>query len=86
MPRTRSTAKLAILAAGIALALAGCTKYYKIVDKNSGEEHYAKGSSIKYRGGSIVFKDEATGSIVTLSQSAQVPITKEEYRANTGDQ
>jgi len=68
----------------LALLLAGCASYYKVTDPTSGKNYYAK--SVKEKSdGSVRFKDESTGGNVTLQSSEVLEISKDEFKANTGN-
>ena len=74
--------KLRIMIAGIlALAVAGCSSYYKIADPASGKIYYS--NEIQKESGSIEFKDANSGSTVTIQNSEVTEISQEEFKANT---
>ena len=65
-----------------ALLVVGCGSYYKVTEPSSDKVYYTKEID-KNRSGSIVFKDEATGSEVTLQNSEIMEIDKEEFKSKT---
>ena len=64
----------------IALA-AGCTTYYRVTDPASGKTYYTKDIEEAGKAGAVKFKDEKSGSIVTLQSSEVKEVTGEDYSA-----
>ena len=79
------TTRLAIgVACCLAFLLAGCASYYKVTDPTSGKNYYSE--SVKEKSdGSVRFKDANTGANVTLQSSEVHEISKDEFKANTGN-
>ena len=75
-----------ILLSFAAVVLVGCTRYvprYRFTDVGSQRSYTCLGTPLLLRGGAVNFKDEASGSIVTL-QSYEVRGEKgETYRVVT---
>ena len=66
---------LAVLAAAL---MAGCASYYRVTDPASGRVYYTE--DVKRTNGTIRFKDAKTGAEVTLTSSAVLEISSEEFR------
>ncbi len=77
MEATRVT--LWMLCGTIAL-LAGCATYYKVNDP-AGSKLYYTTEIDKTKAGAITFKDEKSGSTVTLQSSEVKEISEEEFNA-----
>ena len=66
----------------IVIALvAGCTTYYKVTDPASGKAYYTKKIEDAGKAGAVKFKDEKSGSVVTLQSSEVREVTGEDYSA-----
>lgn len=65
---------------GIAVVVAGCTSYYRINDPAGTREYYTTDID-KTKAGAITFKDEKSGSEVTLQSSEVKEISEEEFNA-----
>ena len=63
-----------------AVAIPGCTSYYRITDPTTGRNYYTTRLD-EQRGGSVQFKDARTGNEVTVQNSEVKKITKEEYES-----
>jgi len=75
----RSTLLAFVLALG-AIALAGCTSYYKVTDPNTGRSYYT--TKMKdMKSGAAKFEDERTKTEVTIQNSQVEKITKDQYEA-----
>ncbi len=68
------------LAGASMVLVAGCTTYYKVQDPAGDRAYYTTDIDEK-RAGSISFKDEKSGSKVTLQSSEVKEISKEEFEA-----
>ncbi len=86
MKRIVANGKWAVLVAALVCAamLAGCgsSNYYKVRDTTTDKIYYTSEVD-RNSNGSIRFKDENTGSRVTLQNSAVTSINKDEFKANT---
>jgi hypothetical protein len=60
--------------------LAGCASYYRVNDPAGTREYYTTKID-KTVGGSISFKDEKSGGVVTLQSSEVKEISEEEFNA-----
>jgi len=66
---------------GMAGLLAGCGgNYYKVNDP-AGERQYYTTDIDKTKAGAITFKDEKSGSVVTLQSSEVKEISEDEFKA-----
>jgi hypothetical protein len=65
---------------GIAAVMAGCTTYYRVNDPAGTREYYTTKID-QTRAGSITFKDEKSGSVVTLQSSEVKEISEDEFEA-----
>ncbi|MGH7309850.1 MAG: hypothetical protein ACREK6_14265 [Candidatus Rokuibacteriota bacterium] len=65
----------------LALAVGGCTTYYRVKDTTSGRTYYTE--EIKRRNGTVVFRDTKSGAEVTLPSSEIAEVPQEEYKKNT---
>ena len=66
---------------GMAGLLAGCGgNYYKVNDP-AGERQYYTTDIDKTKAGAITFKDEKSGSVVTLQSSEVKEISEDEFNA-----
>ena len=65
---------------GMAGLLAGCGNYYRVNDPAGTKEYYTTEID-KTRAGAISFKDEKSGSVVTLQSSEIKEISKDEFKA-----
>ena len=71
------------LLCGVTLIAAGCTTYYKVSDPSSGRAYYT--TKVKEgMGGSVKFKDEKSGSMVTLQSSEVKEISADEFKSALG--
>jgi hypothetical protein len=66
---------------GMAGLLAGCGSDYYRVNDPAGEKQYYTKDIKQTRAGAITFKDEKTGSVVTLQSSEVKEISKDEFKA-----
>jgi uncharacterized protein YceK len=64
----------------LSLVLGGCGSYYIVKDPSSGRAYYATEVD-KSKSGTVSFKDEKTGSSVTLQNSEVREVGKDEYNA-----
>jgi hypothetical protein len=65
---------------GMAAVLAGCASYYRVNDPAGTREYYTTEID-KSKAGTITFKDEKSGSVVTLQSSEIKEISEEEFNA-----
>ena len=68
---------IVVLAAVICAGCAG--SYYKVTDPASGKVFYTE--EVKRNGSAVEFKDDTTGSVVTLQNSEVAQIDKAAYQA-----
>lgn len=76
--KTKTTA-LWILC-GMLTLVAGCSNYYRVNDPAGNKEYYTTDID-QTRAGAITFKDEKSGSKVTLQSSEIKEISKDEFKA-----
>ena len=65
---------------GLIAVLASCTTYYKVNDPAGSKLYYTTGID-QTKAGAITFKDEKSGSTVTLQSSEVKEISEEEFKA-----
>jgi len=65
---------------GMVAVLAGCASHYRVNDPAGTREYYTTKID-KSVGGSITFKDEKGGGVVTLQSSEVKEISEEEFNA-----
>ena len=70
-----------LILCGLAIAVAGCSSYYRVTDPASGKTYYTTKIDNAGRAGAVKIKDEKTGSTVTLQSSEVKEISAEEYEA-----
>jgi hypothetical protein len=66
---------------GMTGLLAGCGGNYYRVNDPAGDRHYYTTDIDKTKSGSISFKDEKSGAVVTLQSSEVKQISEEEFDA-----
>jgi hypothetical protein len=66
---------------GMAGLLAGCGGNYYRVNDPAGDRQYYTSDIDKTKAGAITFKDEKSGSVVTLQSSEVKEISKDEFKA-----
>jgi len=66
---------------GMAGLLAGCGGNYYKVNAPAGEKQYYTKDIKQTRAGAITFKDEKSGSVVTLQSSEIKEISKDEFKS-----
>ena len=66
---------------GMAGLLAGCGGNYYRVNDPAGDRHYYTNDIDQTKTGAITFKDEKSGSVVTLQSSEVKEISEEEFKA-----
>jgi hypothetical protein len=71
---------LSLLLLASALAITGCTNYYRVTDPTTGRNYYTTRLE-EQRGGSVQLTDARTGNMVTVQNSEVKKITKEEYES-----
>jgi hypothetical protein len=59
----------------------GCSSYYRVTDPSSGRTYYSKKVDEAGKAGAIKFKDERTGSHVTLQSSDVREISADDFKA-----
>jgi len=64
---------------GMAGLLAGCGNYYRVNDP-AGDRMYYTSDIEEKKTGAITFKDEKSGSVVTLQSSEVKEISRDEYK------
>ena len=62
----------------LSLMTAGCSNYYRVADPGSGKTYYT--TDTDERSGSVKFRDDRTGSRVTLHSAEVSEISEDEYR------
>jgi len=65
----------------LALLAAGCSSNYRVTDPASGKNYYTNKVEDAGRGGAVKFKDEKTGSLITLQSSEVKEISGDEFDA-----
>lgn len=73
----RTSCRVAAIA-GAVFAMAGCTTYYQVREPSGGKTYYTTGIE-QIREGAVRFKDDGSGSNVTLQNSEIREIPEEEY-------
>lgn len=68
-----------VLAGLAACLLAACSSYYQVTDLENGGKYYTKDVDDEGKAGSVRFKDERSGSVVTIQNSQVRPISKDRY-------
>src|SRR5574341_1011391 len=66
---------------GAVLASSGCTTYYTVTDPASGKTYYTTEIKEAGKAGAVKFKDEKSGSVVTLQSSEVKEVSAEDYAA-----
>ena len=73
-----------ILASALAVlsgaSLSACATHYIVRDPTTGAEYYTKDVDDAGKAGAVRFKDERSGSVVTLPASEVREVSKERYR------
>ena len=65
----------------LVLATLGCTTYYMVRDPGTGKAYYTTEVNSAGSTGAVKFKDDRTGSVVTMQSSEVKEISSEEYQA-----
>jgi hypothetical protein len=65
--------------AGAAVIMGGCTTYYQVREPSGGRAYYTTGID-SIREGAVKFRDDKSGSTVTLQNSEIREIPKDEYQ------
>ncbi len=65
---------------GMLAVMTGCTSYYRVSDPGGTKEYYTTDID-KTKAGGITFKDEKSGSVVTLTSSEVKEISEDEFKA-----
>ena len=60
--------------------LAACSSYYQVTDLEGGGKYYTKDVDDEGKAGAVRFKDERSGSVVTIQNSQVRPVSKERYQ------
>jgi hypothetical protein len=79
MDRTKRLAQAAAMGLAACL-LTACGSYYQVTDLEGGGKYYTKDVDDEGNAGAVRFKDERTGSEVTLQNSQVRPISKDRYK------
>ena len=66
----------------MALLVAGCASYYRVIEPVSGRDYYTMDIG-HYGTGSVTFEDDRTGAEVTLQSSEVIEISQDEFRQGT---
>lgn len=66
---------------GATLIAAGCSSYYRVTDPASGNSYYTTKVEDAGKAGAVRFKDEKTGSKVTLQSSEVKELSEAEFKA-----
>jgi hypothetical protein len=75
---SRMSALGAVLAA--AIVVGGCGNYYMVRDPVTGSTYYTTDVDRAGGAGAVRFRDERTGSVVTIPQSEVREISRDDYR------
>jgi len=70
-----------VILCGMAGLLGGCGGNYYRVNDPAGDRHYYTTDIDKTKAGAITFKDEKSGSVVTLQSSEVKEISEDEFNA-----
>jgi hypothetical protein len=65
---------------GLIIVLTGCSSYYMVNDPAGAKLYYTTDID-KTKAGAITFKDEKSGSVVTLQSSEVKEISEDEFNA-----
>jgi hypothetical protein len=71
-----------LVAVLLTVSLTGCAHYFKVTDPASGKVYYTK--DIDRKGSAVEFKDDQTGSNLTLQNSQILQIDKQAYETGVG--
>jgi hypothetical protein len=74
------TTTMVLVLCGMITLVAGCSNYYRVNDPAGNKEYYTTDID-QTRAGAITFKDEKSGSKVTLQSSEIKEISKDEFKA-----
>ena len=66
---------------GLTVLASGCPNYYLVTDPASGKSYYTNDIDEAGRAGAVKFKDEKSGSVVTLQSSEVKEISSKEFEA-----
>ena len=72
----------AVIVVLLAVSLAACAHYFKVVDPATEKVFYTE--DIDRKGSAVEFKDAQTGGMVTLQNSAITQIDKQAYETAVG--
>jgi hypothetical protein len=76
----KATRMIVWILCGTLAGIAGCTTYYRVSDPSGAKEYYTTNID-KTKAGGITFKDEKSGSVVTLQSSDVKEISEDEFVA-----
>lgn len=76
----KATRMIVWILCGVLAGIAGCTTYYRVSDPAGTKEYYTTDVD-KTKAGGITFKDEKSGSVVTLTSSEVKEISEDEFKA-----
>jgi len=72
---------MVLILCGMITLVAGCgSDYYRVNDPTGNKEYYTTDID-KSKAGAITFKDEKSGSVVTLQSSEIKEISKDEFKS-----
>jgi hypothetical protein len=75
------TTTIVLILCGMMTLVAGCGgNYYRVNDPTGNKEYYTTDID-KSKAGAITFKDEKSGSVVTLQSSEIKEISKDEFKS-----
>lgn len=75
------TTTMVLILCGMMTLVAGCGgNYYRVNDPTGNKEYYTTDID-KSKAGAITFKDEKSGSVVTLQSSEIKEISKDEFKS-----
>lgn len=74
------------LLCGLMVTVGGCTSYYRVSDPSSGKAYYTTKVDEAGKAGAVKFKDEKSGSTVTLQSSEVKEISSDEFNAGLNSQ
>jgi hypothetical protein len=67
-----------------AVVAGGCANYYMVRDPGTGNTYYTTDVDRPGSGGTVRFRDERTGSVVTLPKSEVREISRYDYQSAVG--
>ena len=76
----KATRRIVWVLCGMLAGIVSCTTYYRVSDPSGTKEYYTTDID-KTKAGGITFKDEKSGSVVTLTSSEVKEISEDEFKA-----